>query len=168
MTFGQCWYQCIHVPYSCLSSEYKVYTHTPPIKHYRLSDQYMQNATDNKHLLKQQFFQLQFNPGHEVMQHITAIEAKAKQLKDLGEPVPEIDTSITKSSARYHPAFETSCRYGTVCKKMRKRWAYSQPDFWKRKEQTRGLTMVKVTPPMKPSSHQTPSQTQTDKGHRTI
>jgi hypothetical protein len=33
----------------------------------RLSDQYMQNAADNKHLLKQQFFQLQFNPGPEVI-----------------------------------------------------------------------------------------------------
>jgi hypothetical protein len=70
----------------------------------RLSDQYMQNATDNKHLLKQQFFQLQFSPGHEVMQHITAIEAIAKQLKDLGEPVPEIDI-VNKIICTLPPSF---------------------------------------------------------------
>jgi hypothetical protein len=39
----------------------------------QLSDQYMQNAADNKHLLKQKFFQLQLNSDQEVMQHITAI-----------------------------------------------------------------------------------------------
>lgn len=50
----------------------------------RLFDQYMQNAADNRHLLKQQFFQLQFNSGQEVMQHIIAIESLAKQLKGFG------------------------------------------------------------------------------------
>ena len=69
-----------------------------------LSDQYMQNATDNKHLLKQQFFQLKFSPGHEVMQHVTAIEAIAKQLKDLGEPVPEIDI-VNKIICTLPPSF---------------------------------------------------------------
>jgi hypothetical protein len=63
-----------------------------------LSDQYMQNAK------KQQFFQLQFNPGHEVMKHITAIEAIAKQLKDLGEPVPEIDI-VNKIICMLPPSF---------------------------------------------------------------
>lgn len=57
----------------------------------RLSVQYLQNASDNKHLLKQQFFQLQFDVSHDVMHHITSIEALAMQLKDLGDPIPEAD-----------------------------------------------------------------------------
>lgn len=70
----------------------------------RLSDQYMQNAADNKHLLKQQFFQLQFRCDQDVMQHITAIESLAKQLKDLGEPVPEIDV-VNKIICTLPPSF---------------------------------------------------------------
>lgn len=39
----------------------------------RLSVQYMQNTSGNKHLLKQQFFQLQFDTGKDVMHHITSM-----------------------------------------------------------------------------------------------
>jgi hypothetical protein len=86
----------------------------------RLSDQYMQNAADNKHLLKQQYFQLQFNSGQEVMQHITAIESLAKQLKDLGEPVPEIDI-VNKIICTLPPSFRNFLSVWAACVKTKKR-----------------------------------------------
>ncbi len=61
-------------------------------------------TTNKIELLKQQFFQLKFNSGQEVMQHITAIESLAKKLKDLGEPVPEIDI-VNKIICTLPPSF---------------------------------------------------------------
>jgi hypothetical protein len=94
------------------------------------------------------FFQLQFNPGPEVMQHITAIEALEKQLKDLGTPFTEIEI-VNKIICMLPPSF---WNFLSV-------WDSLQEDektvsFLKRKEQTRGLTKVKTTMilPMKPSS----------------
>lgn len=55
----------------------------------RLSTQHAQNAAEIKHLLIQKFFEYKYNPDHNVMSHISAIELVASQLKDLNEPVTE-------------------------------------------------------------------------------
>lgn len=57
----------------------------------KLSTQYMQNATDSRHILKQQFFELKFDPKKDIASHINEIECIVKQLKDIGEEVEEID-----------------------------------------------------------------------------
>ena len=54
------------------------------------------NFAQNIHSLQMKFFQYQFNPDHSMLDHITAVENIAMQLKDLGASTcePEIITKI--------------------------------------------------------------------------
>jgi transposase InsO family protein len=70
----------------------------------RLTTQYEQNAQVNKHVVQQQFFEYSFEPGNDIMSHITAIETIANRLRDLGVTVD--DTQImTKILCTLPPSF---------------------------------------------------------------
>ena len=58
----------------------------------RLTDQYEQVASENKHFLRQRFYQYEFNKEHDIAAHITMIESMANQLNDIGVSVYEINS----------------------------------------------------------------------------
>lgn len=99
------------------------------------------------------------------MQHITSIGSLAKQLKDRGEPVPEIDI-VNKIICCL--VFETLCRYGTAGTKTKKRRAYSKPQELKTKRTNKGFNNGRSDPADEAffSSHYQP--TSYDRTHRTI
>lgn len=43
----------------------------------RLSSQHQQNASENKHLLQQKFFEFKYAEGEDIVSHITSIETMA-------------------------------------------------------------------------------------------
>ena len=56
----------------------------------RLSVQYLQNAAEDQHALRQRFYDYKFQPGHDVMAHIMAIETMATHLNDAGAAMDPI------------------------------------------------------------------------------
>ena len=52
----------------------------------RLSAQHLQDAAENQHALQHRFYEYQYQPGHDIMSHITEIETMASRLSDVGAP----------------------------------------------------------------------------------
>jgi transposase InsO family protein len=71
----------------------------------RLTDQYEQVASENKHFLRQRFYQYEFNKEHDIAAHITMIESMANQLNDMGVSVDEIDI-VTKIIVTLPPSYK--------------------------------------------------------------
>jgi transposase InsO family protein len=71
----------------------------------RLTDQYEQVASENKHFLRQRFYQYEFNKEHDIAAHITMIESMANQLNDMGVSVDEIDI-FTKIIVTLPPSYK--------------------------------------------------------------
>jgi hypothetical protein len=57
----------------------------------KLTTQYQQNASDNRHLLRNEFYSYTYQPGDSIMAQITAVETLAGQLIDVGVPVSDED-----------------------------------------------------------------------------
>ncbi len=71
----------------------------------RLKSQFEQVTQENKYLINRRFYDYVYQPDHDIMSHITAVEALANQLKDLGEPVTELNL-ITKIICTLPPSFD--------------------------------------------------------------
>ena len=72
----------------------------------RLTAQHEQSASENKYFLQQRFFEYSYQQGHDVLSHITAVEAMSNQLNDLGAPVSELQI-ITKILCTLPPSFRS-------------------------------------------------------------
>jgi hypothetical protein len=72
----------------------------------RLTNQYEQATQENKYLHQRMFFDYQYQPEHDVMSHISAVEALANRLNDLGCPVNEVQL-ITKITMTLPPSFDS-------------------------------------------------------------
>ncbi len=70
----------------------------------RITAQHLRNAVENQHVLQQRFFEYQFQPDHDVMNHITEIEMMASQLDDVGAPVTPIQI-MTKIICTLPPSY---------------------------------------------------------------
>ena len=70
----------------------------------RLSQEYQQNAAENKHLLCEKFYKYKCEQGSSIMSHISAVETMANQLKDLGVGIDETQL-ITKIIMTLPPSY---------------------------------------------------------------
>jgi hypothetical protein len=75
----------------------------------RLSAQHLQDAADNQHALQHRFYEYQYQPGHDIMSHITEIETMTSRLSDVGAPMSDIQimTKIICSLPPSHRNFTT-------------------------------------------------------------
>lgn len=71
----------------------------------RLTGQYEQATQENKYMINRRFYDYVYQPDHDVTSHVTAIEALANQLSDLGSPVTELNL-VTKIICTLPPSFE--------------------------------------------------------------
>ena len=101
----------------------------------RLSTQYEQAASENKHYLLQRFLDYPYQQGHSVMDHITEIEAMYNQLNDLGCAVSEIQL-ITKVICSLPPSFKEAVLLGSMLMTARKLCPCSHNDCWKQRAST--------------------------------
>ena len=56
----------------------------------RIIIEHAQTAAENEHFVMTRFFDYRYQPGHNVMAHVSAIEQIATHLKDLGSPVSDV------------------------------------------------------------------------------
>ncbi|UYV77007.1 hypothetical protein LAZ67_14002800 [Cordylochernes scorpioides] len=61
----------------------------------KLSTIYELKSETNKYLLQQRFFEYKMNPNDNIASHISKVETRAQQMKDLGEPISDV-ALITK------------------------------------------------------------------------
>ena len=67
--------------------------------------QYLQNAAEDQHALRQRFYDYKFQPEHDVMAHITTIETMVTHLNDAGATVDPIQV-MTKIVCTLPRTFE--------------------------------------------------------------
>lgn len=72
----------------------------------RLASQYEQAAEENQYQLLQRFFDYKFQKQHSIMDHITAIETIAAQLRDIGSARTDVEI-ITKIICTLPPSFRS-------------------------------------------------------------
>jgi hypothetical protein len=70
----------------------------------RLSAQHLQDAAENQHALQHRFYEYQYQPGHDIMSHITEIETMASRLSDVGAPMSDIQI-MTKIICTLPPSY---------------------------------------------------------------
>ena len=70
----------------------------------RLSAQHLQDAAENQHALQHRFYEYQYQPGHDIMSHITEIETMASRLSDVGAPMSDIQI-MTKIVCTLPPSY---------------------------------------------------------------
>ena len=70
----------------------------------RLSAQHLQDAAENQHALQHRFYEYQYQPGHDIMSHITEIETMASRLSDVGAPMSDIQI-MTKIICTQRPCY---------------------------------------------------------------
>jgi hypothetical protein len=70
----------------------------------RLSAQHLQDAAENQHALQHRFYKYQYQPGHDIMSHITEIETMASRLSDVGAPMSDIQI-MTKIICTLPPSY---------------------------------------------------------------
>jgi hypothetical protein len=70
----------------------------------RLTSQYEQTAAENKYFLQQRFYEYKFQDGHDISSHVTAVEAFANQLIDLGVNIDEMQV-VMKIICTLPPSF---------------------------------------------------------------
>jgi hypothetical protein len=55
----------------------------------RLKSQFELTSKENSHMLLESFMSYKYESGHDVMRHISTIEALARQLNEIGSPISE-------------------------------------------------------------------------------
>ena len=76
----------------------------------RIRNQHARSAADNKLILLQQFTEYKYQSGHNVTNHVTAIELLWSRLKEIGENIPETQVMskiLSTLPSTFHHSYTT-------------------------------------------------------------